>query len=86
MFLSFVHHENILGHFKICCTHGCSKSKISCMRLVFMWASARTSRQMGYKKLWFLKSNVRVFLSVEMNYKGFPFIPWTFFPFNLMHI
>jgi hypothetical protein len=67
MFLAFVHHENILGHFKICCSHGCSKSKISCMRLIFMWVSARTSGKMGYKKLWFLKSNIRVFLWVEMN-------------------
>jgi hypothetical protein len=51
-----------------------------------MWANARTSGQMGYKKLWFLKSNIRVFLWVEMNYKGFPFIPWTFFPFNLTQL
>jgi hypothetical protein len=29
MFLSFVHHEIILGHFKICCSCGCSKSNFT---------------------------------------------------------
>jgi hypothetical protein len=36
MLLSFVCHEDILSCFNICCTHGCSRSGINCMRLAFM--------------------------------------------------